>query len=436
MDEPIVNAPADLGGAGGGGAAAAAPAAPAVEAPQQTDEQILGMEEVGAPAKPAEVVPAAEQKPADPNAVKTPEQEAAEKLAEDGRLMPVKWRDLAKSDPEFRTLFYTNRANAEKLATMEPKFAEAQTTLAEVQRADTAWLSGDPNAIQAELKNFIGDKPDALIPMVQSAEQVMQQMLPEQYARIQSERMTAGLRSQNFENAFTVLRQAIEAKNPELLTAQVEKILDWAGKNGFPTTETERLAARAAELDARDRTNAANDERTYLSSQETFRTAVNTEMETAIKGEIKTSLDKLLEKAAFTAGARARIDAEVLSETYKMLSQNKEIPDQINRVLFPNGFKDAGGKQLRAAFSDAARRAAIDAPVAYAKTVLQDVIKRVVENYTKDFMAADTARQAKAAAAGARVDVTGGAEQPRTPRPLTKKDVDYDKMSDDDLLGM
>ncbi len=448
-DEPIAAA-ADLGAASPAAnvpAPAASPAAPQqlsgdpATQGYQTDDQILGIDPVGAsPAQePAEPVPETEQKPADPNAPKpapTPEQEAAAKVEEDGRLMPVKWRELAKSDPEFRTLFYTNRANVEKLATMEPKFAEAQTALAEVERADTAWLSGDPAAIQTELKSFLGEKPDALVPMFQAGEQLLKQMLPEQHARMQADRITEGLRSQNFETAFQVLRQAIESKNPELLSAQVEKILDWAGKNGFPTTESERLAARAAELDARDATHAANEQRSYLSTQETFRSAVNTEMETAIKGEIKTSLDKLLEKSAFTAGARGRIDAEVLAETYKMLSANKEIPDALNKLLFPNGFKDAAGKQQRAVFNDATRKAAIDAPVSYARTILQDVIKRVVENYTTDFMAADQNRNARSAAAGAKTDVSGGNLQQREPRPLTKKDIDYSKQTDEDILGL
>jgi hypothetical protein len=398
------------------------------------------MDEVGAtPSKaPAEPVPGKEQ-PADPNAPKpTPEQQAADvaKAAEEAKAIPAKWQELAKSDPEFRTLVVTAKANAEKLATIEPKFAEMQTAVQAVEKSDQAYLSGDPAAIGTELRTFLGDKPDALLPMHQAGEQLLKELLPQQYQQIQAQRITEGLRGQNFESAFSVLRQALESKNGELLSQQVERILDWAGKNGFPTTETERLAARAAELDARDARNAESEQRSYLSTQETFRTQVNTELETSLKGEIKTSLDKLLEKAAFTEGARARIDAEVLSEVHKMLGANKDIPDALNKLLFPQGFKDASGKPARAVFNDANRRAAIDQPVAYAKTVLNDVIKKVVDNYTKDFMAADANRSARAAAAGAKTDVSGGNLQDRAPRPLSKKDIDYSKQSDDDILGM
>jgi hypothetical protein len=401
----------------------------------QTDEQVLGIEPVGAPAKPAADVPKEEQKPADLNAARTPEQEAAAKLEEDGRVMPVKWREMAKSDPEFRTLFYQHRANAEKLATMEPKFAEAQTTLAEVQRADTAWLSGDPAAIQTELKSFVGDKPEALLPMLQAAEQLLKQSLPEQHARIEAGRITESLRSQNFQSAFQVLRQAIESNNPELLAAQVETILGWAGKNGFPTTDSERLASRAAELDARDATHAANEERSYQQNYNSFAATAKSEVRKAVETEIKTSLDKLLEKSAFTEGARARIATDAYAEVEKMLSNNAQLMEQIGRAIWPNGSKDAQGKPARGVLTEVNKQLAINAPTAYAKTILQDVLKRVTETYTKDFLASNDNRNARVAAAGARTDVSGGNLRQHEPRPLSKKDIDYSKMSDDDILS-
>jgi hypothetical protein len=440
-DEPIVAASgaADLGGGGGGDAAAAAPAAPAApaaDAGSQSDEQILGIDPIGvAPAKTVEPVVPKTEPVADPNAVKTPEALAAENLAEDGRLMPVKWRDMAAKDPEFRTLFYQNRVNAEKLATMEPKFTEAQTTLAEVARADAAWLSGDATAIQTELKSFIGDKPDSVLPMIQAGEQLLKTMLPEEFARVTGERLVSSLKEINFDKGLEFLRSALDADNADGLKAQATKFLEYFDSHGFPTTDAARIAQRTAQLDARDTAHAASEQTAYLGSQETFRTAVNTEMNSSIQGGIKTSLDTLLKGAAFTDGARKRIDAEVFSEINKMLHDNKDIPDQINRVLFPNGFKDANGKPARAVFNATTQRAAIDAPVTYAKSVLQDVIKRVVENYTKDFMAADSNRQARVAAAGARTDVMGGGDRQRAPKPLTKKDVDYSRMSDDDILG-
>lgn len=424
----VLNAPVDAGAgvvdSGGGGGAPAVVETPSAP---QSDEQILGIEDVGIqpaveePAAPAVVDPAA--KPAD-GAAKTPEQVAAESIAEDGRLMPVKWREMAKSDPEFRKLFYEGKANSEKLATIEPQFTKMQETVAAVEKTDAAFLSGDPVSIQSELKNFVASKPEAMIPMIQAGENLLKETNPAEYQRISAERFTESLTSNNFGAAFKTLREALEAgpDGAELLSSQVGKILEWAEKNGFPTTEAGRLAAQKSQLDARDATHRAQDEQNYNKTAKTFSESVNTEMEKSIKGEITSTLTKLLEKSAFPEGARARIAAESYTEIQKLLSQNSAITDRIGKLIWPNGSRNKEGI-VRGNFNDANRVAAIAAPVEYAKTVLNDVLKRVVEGYTKDFIATNDTKEKKLAAAASRTDVSGGTprEQPR--KKLSTKDT-------------
>lgn len=430
---------ADAGGSGGDAGGGSAPAS-------QSDEQILGMDPVGtAPA--SEPVPNAEQvpdpaaaaaKPAD-GAQKTPEQQAAEAAAttaEDSRLMPVKWRDLAKSDPEFRSLFYTSKANAEKLAAIEPKYKEFETAAAEVARADQAYLSGDPVAIQGELKTFLGEKPEALLPMYQAGEALLKELNPTEYQRVTSERVTSTLKEWRFDKAFEVLRNALDAgdQGNDLLRQQVEKMLEFADGNGFPTTEKARVESRARELDERERTARVQEETRYAQSTHAFRDTVQAKVKDGIQNEIKTSLDKLLEKAAFSDGAKARIAADAYQELNTMVAGNAAMMDQVTRTIWPGGAKDPQGKPVRGIFNDANRDLAIKLPVEYAKSVLQDVIKKVVENYTKDFMASQQTADKRMAAAAGKTEVSGGTPAPRGRKPLTSKDIDYSKMDDNAIL--
>lgn len=446
-DEPIVSTPAPGAGGDGGGAPAGggdgggAPAAP------QTDESILGIDPVGTsyadePEKPADAPaadpakPAADPtKPAAPDATKTPEQLAAEKLAEDAKL-PEKWRELAKNDPEFRNLFFAGKAAQEKLAQLEPKVTELQNTVQAVERADQAYLSGDPTAIRSELSSFLADKPEALIPMYQAGEQLLKELHPQEYARLNDERVNATLKDWKFDQVFAVLRSAIDKGDDglPLLRSQVEKMLEFADKGLFPTTEAARVAARARELDTREAGERATEEQRYNASAVTFKDAVNSTIETTVKAEIKTGVAKLLEKAAFTDGAKARIEAEAFTEINKLLAAKPEIVDQIGKAIWPNGSKGADGKPVRGNWSKTNQELAIRIPTEHAKTVLADVLKKVIDQYTTDFMASQKTADKRMAAAASKTEVSGGAPAPRGSKPLSKKDVDYSKMSDDDIL--
>jgi hypothetical protein len=262
-------------------------------------------------------------------------------------------------------------------------------------------------------------------------------MHPEQYTERLGQLTTDTLKGWQFDKAFEVLRNALDAGDEGLSTlkAQVEKILEFADGNGFPTTEKARVEARAKALDAREAGERTRDEQSYNRTASTFKETVNSKITETLKGEIKTSIDKLLEKAAFTDGAKARIAEDAYAEINKMLAQQPQIVEQIGKALWPNGSKDQAGKLVRGVFNDANRELAVKLPVDYAKSVLNDVLKKVVETYTKDFMASHQTAEKKMAAAAGKVEVSGGSPAPRGQKPLMKKDVDYSKMSDDDILS-
>lgn len=438
----------DSGGGAGGGSGAPGGGSPATPAPQQTDEQILGIDPVGstptdeAPA----AVPVSEQEKtaaaakATADAGKTPEQlqaEAAAKAADD-KTVPAKWQELAKTDPEFRALYFTAKTNAEKLATMEPKFTEMQTVVAAAEKADQAYLSGDPIAIQGELKTFLAEKPDALAPMFEAGLNLLKEMQPQQYEQRLTQLTQETLKGWQFDKAFEVLRGALDAGDAGLgtLKAQVEKLLEFADGNGFPTTEKARVESRARELDTREATARTQDEQNYNKSTHAFKDAVIAKITEAHQANIKASLDTLLKDVAFTDGAKSRIAADALAEINKMLELNTGIIDQIGKAIWPNGSKDAQGKLVRGAWNDANRELAIRLPVEYAKSVMNDVLKKTIEQYTKDFMASQQNNQARAAAAAGKTEVSGGSPAPRGQKPLSRKDIDYSKQSDEDILAL
>lgn len=430
------------GGAPAGGAGGGAPAAPAAPAAPQTDEQILGIDPVGAaPAEEQAPVQQTEQEKAAAAAAaqKTPEQQAADaaRATEEAKAIPQKWQDLAKTDPEFRTLVVTAKANAEKLATMEPKFNELQTAVAAVDRADQAYLSGDPAAIQSELRTFIAEKPEAIEPMLEAGLNLLKETNPQGYEQRLTKLTQETLRGWQFDKAFQVFRNALNRGDEGMPTikAQVEALLKFADENGFPTTEAAQVAQRAQELDQREASARQADERNYNESTRAFSNTVKDEIAKTLKSEIKAGVDKFLEKSAFPDGAKTRIAADVLTELNAMLAANKDMLDQVGKAIWPNGSKDAQGKIIRGAFNDANRAMAIKLPVDYAKSVLNDALKKVVEQYTKDFVASTDAAGKRADAAASKTEVSGGAPAPRGNRPLTKKDVDYSKMSDEQILG-
>lgn len=431
------------GGSGGGAASGGAPAAPAAP---QTDEQILGIDPIGnAPTEEVAPVPQTEEEKAaaaakaGADAAKTPEQlatEAAAKATED-KAIPAKWQELAKTDPEFRALYFSSKTNADKLATMEPKFTELQTTVRAVEKADQAYLSGDPAAIQGELRTFLAEKPEALAPMFEAGLNLLKETQPQQYEQRLTQLTTETLKGWQFDKAFEVLRNALDAGEQGLptLKAQVEKMLEFADGNGFPTTAAARVEARARELDGRESSARAKDEAAFAKSSHTFRDAVQGKITESVQGEIKGAITKLLRATAFTPGAQERIAADAYAEINKMLASNTGIVDQIGKTIWPNGSKGPDGKPIRGIFNDANRDLAIKLPVEYAKTVVNDVLKKVVETYTKDFMASNQTAEKRMAAAAGKTEVSGAAPAPRGTKPLTRKDVDYSKMSDDDILN-
>ncbi len=101
----------------------------------------------------------------------------------------------------------------------------------------------------------------------------------------------------------------------------------------------------------------------------------------------------------------------------------------------------AFGQQLRQAFRSGEltadnQRAIVGMVVGRAKQALPGVAKRVLSEWTNGVVAHASTRQERQRNAAKRVDIAGGAPGGDGPRALMPKDIDYRRMSDNDILNM
>ena len=124
-------------------------------------------------------------------------------------------------------------------------------------------------------------------------------------------------------------------------------------------------------------------------------------------------------------GARRRIGDDVFRELHATLSADRELGRQVGEMLRGWRFDSAAKQQVVSLISGRAR------------AVMPEVARRVVTEWTSSVLASDRARAARTDAAAARRDITGG----RLPEPLPAsalrpRDVDYSRLSDEQILEL
>jgi hypothetical protein len=124
-------------------------------------------------------------------------------------------------------------------------------------------------------------------------------------------------------------------------------------------------------------------------------------------------------------GARRRIGEDVFREVHASLASDRELSRRVGETLRDWKFDAAARQQVVALVSGRAR------------AVLPEVARRVVAEWTSSVLASDRAKMARIDSAAARRDITGG----RLPEPvaasaLRPRDVDYRRLSDEQILEM
>lgn len=155
-----------------------------------------------------------------------------------------------------------------------------------------------------------------------------------------------------------------------------------------------------------------------------FESAANGDVEQRVREAIDRTLSTTLPEG-IAEGARRRISEDVFREVHASLSADRDLGRQIADALRGWRFDSTARQQVVAALSGRAR------------AVLPEVTRRVVAEWTSSVLASDRAKNARIDAAMARRDITGG----RLPEPvpssaLRPRDIDYRRLSDEQILDM
>jgi hypothetical protein len=142
-----------------------------------------------------------------------------------------------------------------------------------------------------------------------------------------------------------------------------------------------------------------------------------------VLNSIQLQLDRLLPDGT-PQKTRQRLTGEIYREIDTSLQSNR-----------------AFGQQLRQAFRTGQltpdnQRAIVGMVVGRAKQALPGIAKRVLGEWTNGVLSHANTRQERQRNAAKRIDIAGGAPGGDSPRALMPKDIDYRRMSDNDILNM
>ena len=438
----------------------------------QSDEQILSIDsDVISPfSKPAEAEPAADgsqasQTPADAQkpAADQQAQGAAEEIPIgttgaklDLRKVPQAWRELAKSDPEFAQavadrLALTDlgyklddiRALKEQLPEGVKSLETMRSELAETQRIDGEYFSGDP-ARQAEVAaGMYRENPDAFLGMLRASSQMLAEQAPERYTAIAGEILSSTQRADGFDEFLGSVRENLDKASPEQMKEALQSVLDWGTKRGMGLSQAEQLKQREQRVALQEQSaveRQVTEERTaFAKFQNDIDTEVGKQTDTAIAELLGKSLPEQFPKAM-----RARIETEIRNEINKKLEGNAELREQvaglyrthvIPSTYNPQKHKGVIGMRLSAE----TQKPIIDFIAPQAKALVAATAAAILPDWTANFVAANQQKVEKAAAAAARTDVgssSGAGAGARSRGPLKPGQVDYGKTTDEQILGL
>jgi hypothetical protein len=134
-------------------------------------------------------------------------------------------------------------------------------------------------------------------------------------------------------------------------------------------------------------------------------------------------------------GAARRIGDDIFNEIHRTLASDRSLSEQVGEILrgssrefTANGWRFGTAEQQRVASLLASR----------AKQLVPGVARRVIGEWTSSVLGASRSKAARQASAAARVDIAapGGSLDSMPLRAMSPREVDYASMSDDEILGM
>jgi hypothetical protein len=252
----------------------------------------------------------------------------------------------------------------------------------------------------------------------------------------------SGLAARLYDSDPAAFRDMLSASARMLAERDPQALDEIARRLGSPEPGTQSLAAKSLAQAARtgelsDPAKQGNSAQLHAANSTTdIATAFPAEsyraFESAANGEIEQrvheNIDRLLSSTlpeGIAEGARRRIGQDIFQELHASLSGDRELSRQVGEMLRDWRFDHGARQQVVALLAGRAR------------AVLPEVTRRVVAEWTSSVLASDRAKNARIDVAMARQDITGG----RLPEPvpasaLLRRDIDYRRTSDEQILDM
>lgn len=379
-----------------------------------TDEQILGLDESMAPSSTSADSQAGEAAGRSSGAA------GQHSLALDDLLSaPQAGNSAATSGPRQGDAA-SGRGEAEPawltaLETQPAAAAEARgwrDAAKDISSIDAAYFSGEPGARSGLAERLYQSDPAAFRAMLAESARMLAARDPQGLAELARQlgmpEAAAPLRPRSVSQA---VRPAAESGATATL----------AHENAQPNPNSDAASSSSNVNAASSGSNgAAFPAEAYRAFESSTNEDVGRRMHEAIDRTLASTLPE-----GIAEGARRRIGEDVFREVHASLASDRELSRRVGETLRDWKFDAAARQQVVTLVSGRAR------------AVLPEVARQVVAEWTSSVLASDRAKMARIDSAAARRDITGG----RLPEPvaasaLRPRDVDYRRLSDEQILDM
>ncbi len=336
-----------------------------------------------------------------------------------------KVRDLAYREAAYREVFPTV-AEARELRSIVP---DVQTARAAVEARDTLdefdqlFYSSNPKDHATFAAKLAENDPKVFPSVVRAANDRLYELDRGAYMADTQERL---------KDIFHNLRTAATAAGDERGENTV-RALDVLARRLFGKTldqvltEDSQLDPHVQNLERQRQELSQREQEFQTRSFTEFYNRCNDTVVDQVVDTIRGTVDTLLKDTPAKQEAKDRIIGEIYKEVDETLRQNRELRQQLRRIL-RDGKQDPDhqGKVVQMA-------------AGRAKLLVKQIAPKVVNRWTNDVLAWNKASLDKQNQAAGRTDITGGQAPRGAPggagEALSPDRIDYSKTSDDDILS-
>ena len=207
-----------------------------------------------------------------------------------------------------------------------------------------------------------------------------------------------------------------------------------------PSRELRASEAPFAGAQGKQATNHGFDPAAYA----VFERATNDAVARDVRGSIGDTLARVMPEGV-AEGATRRIGEDIFNEVHRALAADPALSEQVAAILRdPSGASATGAARANGAnagawrFGSAEQQRVAALLAGRAKQLVPSVARRVIGEWTGSVLNTARAKSARQAAAAARVDIAapGGSLDSMPLRQMSPKEVNYARMSDEEILGM